>query len=406
MVVFVIFYFWIVCFGTETRSFMAEKRDYYEVLGVSKGASDSEIKSAYRKLAKKYHPDMNPGDKEAEAKFKEASEAYAVLSDADKRRQYDQFGHAAFDGGAGGAGGFDFGGMDMGDIFGDIFGDFFGGGRSRGQSNGPMKGQNIRTSVRITFEEACFGVDKEIDVTLKEECATCHGTGAKPGTSPETCKKCGGKGQVVFTQQSLFGVVRNVQACPDCHGTGKIIKERCSDCSGSGYISKRKKISVSIPAGIDNGQCVRIRDKGEPGVNGGQRGDLLVEVVVSRHPIFQRQDRDIFSTAPITFAQAALGGDVRIKTVDGEVIYTVKPGTQTNTRVRLRNKGVPSLRNKQVRGDHYVTLVVEVPTKMNSEQKELLEAFDKAMYGEKNEDETPSDEKKHGKKGMFGKKKK
>ena len=385
---------------------MAEKRDYYEVLGVSKGASDSEIKSAYRKLAKKYHPDMNPGDKEAEAKFKEASEAYAVLSDADKRRQYDQFGHAAFDGGAGGAGGFDFGGMDMGDIFGDIFGDFFGGGRSRGQSNGPMKGQNIRTSVRITFEEACFGVDKEIDVTLKEECATCHGTGAKPGTSPETCKKCGGKGQVVFTQQSLFGVVRNVQACPDCHGTGKIIKERCSDCSGSGYISKRKKISVSIPAGIDNGQCVRIRDKGEPGVNGGQRGDLLVEVVVSRHPIFQRQDRDIFSTAPITFAQAALGGDVRIKTVDGEVIYTVKPGTQTNTRVRLRNKGVPSLRNKQVRGDHYVTLVVEVPTKMNSEQKELLEAFDKAMYGEKNEDETPSNEKKHGKKGMFGKKKK
>ena len=385
---------------------MAEKRDYYEVLGVSKGASDSEIKSAYRKLAKKYHPDMNPGDKEAEAKFKEASEAYAVLSDADKRRQYDQFGHAAFDGGAGGAGGFDFGGMDMGDIFGDIFGDFFGGGRSRGQSNGPMKGQNIRTSVRITFEEACFGVDKEIDVTLKEECATCHGTGAKPGTSPETCKKCGGKGQVVFTQQSLFGVVRNVQACPDCHGTGKIIKERCSDCSGSGYISKRKKISVSIPAGIDNGQCVRIRDKGEPGVNGGQRGDLLVEVVVSRHPIFQRQDRDIFSTAPITFAQAALGGDVRIKTVEGEVIYTVKPGTQTNTRVRLRNKGVPSLRNKQVRGDHYVTLVVEVPTKMNSEQKELLKAFDKAMYGEKNEDETPSDEKKHGKKGMFGKKKK
>ena len=384
---------------------MAEKRDYYEVLGVSKGASDSEIKSAYRKLAKKYHPDMNPGDKEAEAKFKEASEAYAVLSDADKRRQYDQFGHAAFDGGAGGAGGFDFGGMDMGDIFGDIFGDFFGGGRSRSQSNGPMKGQNIRTSVRITFEEACFGVDKEIDVTLKEECATCHGTGAKPGTSPETCKKCGGKGQVVFTQQSLFGVVRNVQSCPDCHGTGKIIKERCSDCGGSGYISKRKKISVSIPAGIDNGQCVRIRDKGEPGVNGGQRGDLLVEVAVSRHPIFQRQDRDIFSTAPITFAQAALGGDVRIKTVDGEVIYTVKPGTQTNTRVRLRNKGVPSLRNKQIRGDHYVTLVVEVPTKMNTEQKELLEAFDKAMYGEKKEEEEPED-KKHTKKGPFGRKKK
>lgn len=380
------------------------KRDYYEVLGVPKTATEDEIKSAFRKLAKKYHPDVSK-EPDAAEKFKEAQEAYAVLSDESKRKQYDQFGHAAFDGGAGGAGGFDFGGMDMGDIFGDIFGDFFGGGRSRSQSNGPMKGQNIRTSVRITFEEACFGVDKEIDVTLKEECATCHGTGAKPGTSPETCKKCGGKGQVVFTQQSLFGVVRNVQSCPDCHGTGKIIKERCSDCGGSGYISKRKKISVSIPAGIDNGQCVRIRDKGEPGVNGGQRGDLLVEVAVSRHPIFQRQDRDIFSTAPITFAQAALGGDVRIKTVDGEVIYTVKPGTQTNTRVRLRNKGVPSLRNKQIRGDHYVTLVVEVPTKMNSEQKELLEAFDKAMYGEKKEEEEPED-KKHTKKGPFGRKKK
>ena len=392
---------------------MAEKRDYYEVLGVSKTASDSEIKSAYRKLAKKYHPDMNPGDKEAEAKFKEASEAYAILSDADKRRQYDQFGHAAFDGGAGGgAGGFDFNGFDMGDIFGDIFGDFFGGGRSRGQSNGPMKGQNIRTSVRITFEEACFGVDKEIDVTLKEECATCHGTGAKPGTSPETCKKCGGKGQVVFTQQSLFGVVRNVQACPDCHGTGKIIKERCSDCSGSGYISKRKKISVSIPAGIDNGQCVRIRDKGEPGVNGGQRGDLLVEVVVSRHPIFQRQDFDIFSTVPISFAVAALGGEVLIDTVDGKVVYDVKAGTQTDTKIRLRGKGVPSWRNKDVRGDHYVTLVVQTPDKLKPEAKELLKQFD-VLTGdslnavkkatESGEGETRENDSRDGKKKKFWK---
>ena len=384
---------------------MADKRDYYEVLGVSKTASDDEIKKAFRTLAKKYHPDMHPGDKECEEKFKEAQEAYAVLSDAEKRKQYDQFGHAAFDGTGGGAGGFDFSGMDMGDIFGDLFGDFFGGGSRRRTNDGPMKGSNLRTSVRITFEEAIFGCEKEIEMVLKDECHPCHGTGAKPGTTPETCPKCGGKGKVVFTQQSLFGVVRNVQSCPDCHGTGKIIKERCSDCGGSGYISKRKKISVSIPAGIDNGQCVRIRDKGEPGVNGGQRGDLLVEVAVSRHPIFQRQDRDIFSTAPITFAQAALGGDVRIKTVDGEVIYTVKPGTQTNTRVRLRNKGVPSLRNKQIRGDHYVTLVVEVPTKMNSEQKELLEAFDKAMYGEKKEEEEPED-KKHTKKGPFGRKKK
>ncbi len=374
---------------------MAEKRDYYEVLGVSRQASDSEIKSAYRKLAKKYHPDINPGDKEAEVKFKEASEAYAVLSDADKKRQYDQFGHAAFEGGAGG-GGFDFSGMDMDDIFGDIFGDFFGGGRSRAQSNGPMKGQNVRTTVRITFEEACFGIDKEIDITLKEECSNCHGTGAKPGTSPETCSKCGGKGQVVFTQQSLFGVVRNVQSCPDCRGTGKIIKSKCTDCSGTGYVSKRKKISVSIPAGIDNGQCVRIRDKGEPGVNGGSRGDLLVEVLVSRHPLFQRQDRDIYSTAPVTFVQAALGGDVHIKTIDGEVIYNVKPGTQTDTRVRLRNKGVPSLRNKQVRGDHYVTLVVQVPTQLTQEQKDILLQFDKAVNGESQADET-EDEKPKGK---------
>ena len=366
---------------------MAEKRDYYEVLGVSRQASDSEIKSAYRKLAKKYHPDINPGDKEAEVKFKEASEAYAVLSDADKKRQYDQFGHAAFEGGAGG-GGFDFSGMDMGDIFGDIFGDFFGGGRSRAQSNGPMKGQNVRTTVRITFEEACFGIDKEIDITLKEECSNCHGTGAKPGKWPETCSKCGGKGQVVFTQQSLFGVVRNVQSCPDCRGTGKIIKSKCTDCSGTGYVSKRKKISVSIPAGIDNGQCVRIRDKGEPGVNGGSRGDLLVEVLVSRHPLFQRQDRDIYSTAPVTFVQAALGGDVHIKTIDGEVIYNVKPGTQTDTRVRLRNKGVPSLRNKQVRGDHYVTLVEQVPTQLTQEQKDILLQFDKSVNGESQAEET------------------
>ena len=386
---------------------MAEKRDYYEVLGVSKTASDSEIKSAYRKLAKKYHPDMNPGDKEAEAKFKEASEAYAILSDADKRRQYDQFGHAAFDGGAGGgAGGFDFNGFDMGDIFGDIFGDFFGGGgRSRSANNGPMKGQNVRVSVHLTFEEACFGTEKEIELNIKEDCEKCHGTGAKPGTQPETCSKCGGKGQVVFTQQSLFGVVRNVQACPDCHGTGKIIKDRCPDCGGSGYISRRKKISVSIPAGIDNGQRIRIRDKGEPGINGGPRGDLLVQVIVGRHPIFQRQDYDIYSTAPITFAQAALGAEVRIKTIDGDVMYTVKPGTQTDTRVRLRGKGVPTPRNKQVRGDHYVTLVVQVPTKMNAEQKELLKAFDQAMDGKK-EEEPETGHKSHKEKRSPFKKKK
>ncbi len=360
---------------------MAEsKRDYYEVLGVSKDADDAALKKAYRQVAKKYHPDMNPGDAEAEKKFKEASEAYAVLSDPEKRRQYDQFGHAAFEGGggAGGFGGFDFGGADFSDIFGDIFGDLFGGSSRRGgrAGQGPMKGANIRKSVRITFEEAVFGCEKELDVILKDPCPKCGGSGAKPGTSPETCPKCGGKGQVVYTQQSFFGMVQNVQTCPDCHGTGKIIREKCSDCGGTGFISNKKKISVSIPAGIDNGQSVRIREKGEPGVNGGPRGDLLVEVTVSRHPIFQRQDMHIFSTVPISFAQAALGADIKIKTVDGEVIYNVKAGTKTDTKVRLKGKGVPSIRNSQVRGDHYVTLVIQTPERLSAEAKEALRRFD------------------------------
>ena len=241
-----------------------------------------------------------------------------------------------------------------------------------------MKGANVRASVRITFEEAVFGCEKELELTLKDTCNTCHGTGAKPGTSPETCSKCHGSGQVVYTQQSMFGTIQNVQTCPDCQGTGKIIKEKCPDCRGTGFISNRKKIQVSIPAGIDNGQSIRIREKGEPGVNGGPRGDLMVEVIVARHPIFQRQDMNIFSTAPISFAQAALGGEVRISTVDGDVMYDVKPGTQTDTKVRLKGKGVPSLRNKNVRGDHYVTLVVQVPTKLNEEAKEALRKFDEA----------------------------
>jgi len=364
---------------------MAEqKRDYYEVLGVDKNADDAAIKKAYRVLAKKYHPDANPGDTEAEKKFKEASEAYAILSDADKRRQYDQFGHAAFEGGAGGAGGFggfDFNGADMGDIFGDIFGDLFGGGRSRRANNGPMQGANIRTQIRVTFEEAVFGCDKEIELTLKDECEKCHGTGAKPGTSPETCPKCGGKGQVVYTQQSLFGMVQNVRSCPDCNGTGKIIKEKCPDCYGTGYVANRKKIAVTVPAGIDNGQSIRIRGKGEPGTNGGPRGDLLVEVIVARHPLFQRQDTNIYSTAPISFVTATLGGTVRIKTVDGEVEYDVKAGTQTDTRVRLKGKGVPSLRNKNMRGDHYVTLVVQIPTELSKEAKEALRAYEDVVNG-------------------------
>lgn len=389
---------------------MAEqKRDYYEVLGVERGADDATIKKAYRQLAKKYHPDMNPGDEEAEKKFKEASEAYAVLSDPDKRRQYDQFGHSAFEGGgAGGFGGFDFGGADFSDIFGDIFGDFFGGGSRSSRSNGPMKGANLRTSVRITFEEAVFGVEKELDLNLKDTCKTCNGTGAKQGTSPETCHRCGGRGQVVTQHQTPFGTIRNSQVCPDCNGTGKTIKDKCPDCHGSGYISGRKKIQVSIPAGIDNGQSVRIRDKGETGVNGGPRGDLLVEVVVDRHPIFQRQDMNIFSTVPMSFAVAALGGEILIDTVDGKVVYDVKAGTQTDTRVRLRGKGVPSLRNKDIRGDHYVTLVVQVPDKLSSEARELLRKFDNetgnTLESVKNMEANESiDDKKKKKKNFFTK---
>ncbi len=368
---------------------MAEQRDLYEVLGVDRNADDATLKKAYRKLAKKYHPDVNPGDKDAEQKFKEATNAYGILSDPQKRKQYDQFGHAAFENGGGGAGaggfgGFDFNTADMGDIFGDIFGDLFGGGGGRRRArSGPMKGANLRARVNISFEEAVFGCEKEIEITLKEECDSCHGSGAKAGTSPETCPKCNGEGQVVYTSQSLFGMTRNIEVCPDCGGTGKVVKEKCPDCRGTGYVSKRTKIQFTIPAGIDNGQAVRISGKGEPGSNGGPRGDLLVEVAVARHPIFQRRGDDIFSTAPITFAQAALGGDVRISTLDGDIMYNVKAGTQTDTRIRLKDKGVPSLRNKKIRGNHYVTLVVQVPTKLNREAKEALKKFDEACSKKK-----------------------
>ncbi|MBP5453586.1 MAG: molecular chaperone DnaJ [Lachnospiraceae bacterium] len=381
---------------------MAQKRDYYEVLGVDKNADADTLKKAYRKIAKENHPDVKPGDKKAEAIFKEASEAYAVLSDPEKRKQYDQFGHSAFDGsaGAGGFGGFDFSGADFGDIFSDIFGDFFGGsrGRSSARGNSPRQGANLRTTIRISFLEAVFGVEKEIELNLKDECPTCHGTGAKPGTKPETCPKCGGKGQVVYTSQSFFGTVRNVQTCPDCRGTGKIVKEKCPDCGGTGYVTNKKKIAVSIPAGIDNGQCVRIGGIGEPGTNGGPRGDLLVEVIVQDHPIFRRQDVNIYSSVPISYAIAALGGEVLIDTVDGRVAYEVKPGTQTDTRVRLKGKGVPSLRYSDTRGDHYVTLVVQTPEKLSHEAKELLKQFD-ALTGDslnasKNSAESSTDDKK------------
>ncbi len=356
---------------------MAEqKRDYYEVLGVDKSATEEEIKKAYRQLAKKYHPDVNPSE-EAAAKFKEASEAYAVLSDASKRQQYDQFGHAAFDGTGGyGGGGFDFNGADFSDMFGDIFGDIFGGGRARQNSNGPMKGASIRTSVRISFMESVFGATKTLTLNLKDPCPTCGGTGAKPGTSPKMCPKCGGKGQVVYTQQSFFGTVRNVQTCPGCSGSGKIIEEKCSTCGGSGYTSSRKQIEVTIPAGIRSGMSVRISEKGEPGINGGPRGDLMVEVLVEEDPNYYRQDNDLYTNVTISYAVAAMGGSVVIDTVDGKVLYDVKEGTQTGTRVRLKGKGVPSLQNKNIRGDQYVTLTVETPVKLSKEARELLEKFD------------------------------
>ena len=377
---------------------MAEKRDYYDVLGIEKNASEADIKKAYRSLAKKYHPDSNPDNPGAEAKFKEASEAYAVLSDADKRQKYDQYGHSAFANGA--DGGFDFSDFDFNDIFGDIFGgdifgDLFGGGsRRNGGNRGPSQGANVRTGVRITFEESVTGVDKELDVHLKEECKTCHGSGAKPGTSPETCPQCQGQGRVVEQQQSLFGMVQNVRTCPSCNGKGTIIKEKCPTCYGGGYTSEKKKIQVTIPAGIDNGQSIRIRDKGEPGLNGGPRGDLLVEIQVGRHPVFRREGYNIYSTVPVSFAKATLGGDLVINTVDGDVLFNVKSGTQTDTKVRLKGKGMPTVRDKKVRGDHYVTLVVKVPTKLNDEQKEALRNFEQAMGEDSSSDEKDGKESK------------
>ena len=417
-----------------------QKRDYYEVLGIDKTADPATIKKAYRKLAKKYHPDSNVGNEAAAEKFKEVNEAYDILSDPEKKKLYDQFGHAAFDGtGAAGAGSyganggfgsdgsftggfggfsgnggfrgfhtsdghtFHFEGGEGDDIFGDIFGGMFGGGSRGGarQANRPTQGSHIRARIHVTFEEAVFGTSKKIEITLKDECTTCHGTGAKPGTSPETCPKCQGRGQVVFTQQSMFGTVQNVQTCPDCHGTGKIIRDKCPDCHGTGYVSNRKTIEVTVPAGIDNGQSIRIRGKGEPGTNGGPRGDLLVEVIVERHPKFQRQDTTIYSTEPISFTQAALGGKIQIPTVDGPYEYTIKPGTQTDTRIRLKGKGVPMVRNKNVRGDHYVTLVVQVPEHLNGEQRAALQKFQEAMG------EVPKKEEAHKEhKGFFGKHKK
>lgn len=358
---------------------MANKRDYYDVLGVSKSASSGDIKKAYRKLAKKYHPDMSANGSGDEEKFREATEAYDVLSNDEKRQKYDQFGHAAFDqnAGAGGFGGFgDMG--DMGDIFGDIFGDFFGGGGGRrANPNAPRKGASLRASITLAFEEAVFGVEKDLNISTSEQCDTCHGTGAKPGTHPETCSECGGRGQVKYNQQTILGTVSSVRTCSRCNGTGKIIKDKCQTCYGSGYVKKKKKISVNIPAGIDNGQTIRLKGKGEPGENGGPRGDILLTIYVQEHALFERQGNDIHYTMPITFTQAALGAEVEVPTLDGKVKYTIDPGTQTHTRFRLRGKGVPYLSRSKARGDQYITVVIETPRKLNAKQKELLAEFAK-----------------------------
>lgn len=363
---------------------MADKRDYYEVLGVGKGASTDEIKKAYRKLAKKYHPDSNPGNKEAEMKFKEASEAYAILSDEEKRRNYDRFGHAAFEAGGPNSGyHFNMDDIDLSDIFGSFFGgsggfsDFFGGGFSSGRanSNAPKQGKHVRIHTNISFKESVKGCSKTIELKVKEKCHLCNGTGAKPGTHPETCSKCGGKGQVVYTQNTLFGRVQNVTTCPDCNGTGKIIKEKCSNCKGSGYELKNKKIDINIPAGIDDGQMIVISGNGEPGINGGPRGDLYVVVNVGRDPKFIRRGNDIFTSIPMSYSLAALGGDITVNTVHGDVIYRVEEGTQTGTKVRLKGKGMPDV-NGRGNGDHYVTLVISVPTNLTKEQKELIKKFD------------------------------
>ncbi|MBR3040317.1 MAG: molecular chaperone DnaJ [Lachnospiraceae bacterium] len=385
---------------------MADKRDYYEVLGVPKNADEAEIKKAYRALAKKYHPDMNPENpEEAEKKFKEASEAYGVLSDPEKRTAYDQFGHAAFEQGGGGAGGaYDFSGMDFGDIFSDLFGfgDIFGTRRSSSRS-GPMRGADKTVDVRLTFEEAVFGTEKEIEVDSKEECKTCKGSGAKPGTNPETCPNCRGKGQVRVTQNSIFGQITSVQTCRECNGRGKIIRERCTDCRGTGYITMKKRYAVKFPAGIDNnGLACKIPGKGEPGQNGGPRGDILVRTIVSRHPVFQRQEYDIYSTVSLPFSVAALGGDVIIDTLEGKIAYEVKAGTQTDTVVRLRGKGVPTLRNKEVRGDHYVKFVVKVPERLSKEAKEALRNYD-GLSGDFLNAAANAGITKDKKKGFFGK---
>lgn len=367
---------------------MADKKDYYDTLGVSKSATDADIKKAFRKLAKQYHPDANPGDKAAEQKFKEVNEAYEVLSDADKKAKYDQFGHAAFEQGGGGGGYYSSADFDMGDIFGSVFGDFFGGGASR-RPQGPTRGADVRTSIVITFEEAFYGVTKEIQINALENCETCKGTGAKPGTYAETCKHCHGTGQERVIQQTMFGSMTNIRTCSICGGTGKVIKEKCTDCNGAGKVRKLKKLQVEVPRGIDNGQSIRLSGKGEPGDKGGPNGDLFVTVTVRPHNLFQRKGTDLYCEVPISFAQAALGADITIPTIDSEIEFNIKEGTQTGSVITLKDKGFVNIRNNKLRGNLYVTVKVETPTKLTSRQKELLKEFANEAGDEVNDRKKP-----------------
>ena len=360
---------------------MAEqKRDYYEVLGVQKGATEAEIKKAYRKLAKENHPDLHPGDKEAEARFKEINEAYEVLSDSDKRSRYDQFGFAGVDpsygagaGGYGGGfeGGFDFG--DLGDIFGSFFGGGFGGGGARSRT-GPQRGESLRMGLTISFEEAAFGCEKEVSLERVEQCAACHGSGAAAGTSPETCPNCHGTGQVQQRRQTPMGVFSTTTPCPRCGGKGKIVSTPCKDCGGTGQVRRRKTVKVTIPAGIDDGQTISLRGQGNAGRNGGPAGDLLLVIGVRPHPLFRREGTSVLCEAPITFTQAVLGGEMEIPTIDGKVKYEIPEGTQTGTTFRLRGKGIPNM-NGRGRGDQYVTVYIETPRNLTREQKEALRKF-------------------------------
>ena len=368
---------------------MAEKRDYYEVLGIGKNATDAEIKSAYRKLAKKYHPDLNPGNKEAEEKFKEVNEANDVLSDPQKRQRYDQFGFAGVDpnyaaangGGAGGFGG-GFGGVDLGDIFGDIFGGGFGGGfggfgggSSTRTANAPRKGHDIQASVILTFEEAAHGCSKKITINRQDTCPDCGGTGAAKGTSPETCPDCGGRGYVVTQQRTPFGVMQSQQPCSHCGGRGTIIRNPCKTCRGTGKTAARKSLEINIPAGIDDDQNIALRGQGDAGSNGGPAGDVIVHVTVKADPMFERDGYDVTIHVPITFSQAVLGDDVEVPTVDGRIVQHIPEGTQSGTKFRLRGQGIQYL-NGRGRGDQYVIVDVEIPKKVTRAQREALKAFE------------------------------